>query len=177
MNFATIGQLRKVFDDMQQKGIIGPYAVGGAFAATLHNEPIATADLDIFFLCAQQPAGLVLDLSAIYDYARELGFGFDHEFVEILGWLVQFVESSTDPLWRDAIKNSQTVNFIGVDLPVIRPDYLVAMWLQAGRPKDYDKIRMFADAGLIDFENLRIVDSYGLSEKWEKAKHRLFHED
>ena len=49
MNFATIGELRKVFDDMQQKGIIGPYAVGGAFAATLHNEPIATADLDIFF--------------------------------------------------------------------------------------------------------------------------------
>ena len=39
----------RVLDDMQNAGIIEKYAIGGAFAAILHYEPISTIDLDIFF--------------------------------------------------------------------------------------------------------------------------------
>lgn len=114
MDFGSIDQLKAVLDEMQSRGIIGPYAIGGAFAATLLNEPIATVDVDIFFVFLERPTGLVLDLSSIYDFAKEKGFTFDHEYIEIHGWLVQFVESSNSKLWTDAINSAATVNFIGV---------------------------------------------------------------
>ncbi len=40
----------RVLDDIENAGVIEKYAIGGAFAAILHNEPISTINLDIFFL-------------------------------------------------------------------------------------------------------------------------------
>lgn len=42
-----IGEVLSVLDEMRQAGIVDKYAIGGAFAAILHNEPISTIDLDI----------------------------------------------------------------------------------------------------------------------------------
>ena len=45
----NIGEILGVLEEMKQTGIIEKYAIGGAFAAILHYEPISTIDLDIFF--------------------------------------------------------------------------------------------------------------------------------
>jgi hypothetical protein len=42
---------------MKRAGIIGKYAIGGAFAAILHYEPISTIDLNIFFFLREQNGG------------------------------------------------------------------------------------------------------------------------
>ena len=83
-----LGDVIPTLWDMQKSGIIDRFAIGGAFAAILHNEPIATLDLDIFFAFKGLEEASILSLEPIYDYAREKGFVFDHEFININGWLV-----------------------------------------------------------------------------------------
>ncbi|CAN5700454.1 hypothetical protein BH24ACI3_BH24ACI3_14420 [soil metagenome] len=100
-----IGDVLSVLDEMQQAGILDKYAIGGAFAAILHDEPISTIDLDIFFVFKEKQQSLILSLDSIYDFAKERGFDFDHEFVNIHGWLVQFGEASHNELWEEAIDN------------------------------------------------------------------------
>ncbi|HMM79039.1 MAG TPA: hypothetical protein PKC65_03340 [Pyrinomonadaceae bacterium] len=174
MNVGTIDQLIAVCEQMRNADIIGEYAIGGAFAATLLDEPIATADVDIFFVFSKESSSLVLDMTPIYDFAREQGFAFDHEFIKIHGWLVQFVESGTDPLWLDAIGSPRLIPVGNTSVPVIEPHFLVLMWLSAGRSKDFEKIARFVDAGLVTEEDFSVVERYGLALEWDKVRNRFF---
>jgi hypothetical protein len=174
MNVANIGDVIAVLDDMCAVGILRKWAVGGAFAATLHDEPIATLDLDIFFLFSKEQKSLILDLSDIYEYANSHGFTFDHEFVDIHGWLVQFVESSKNDLWLESLERTTNIAIGDRAVAVIAPDYLAAMWLLAGRKKDFAKIAAFFDSGLVDRSNLMdIIDRHGLRLQWEKERRRF----
>lgn len=120
----------------------------------------------------------MLSLSEIYDYAREKGFSFDDEFINIHGWLVQFVEAGHNPLWRDAINEAETLIIEETPVPLIGREYLVAMWLYSARAKDYQKIAMFWDAGILDLLKLfQLLDRYGLRIKWEREKWRFVNEE
>lgn len=170
----SINSVVDAVDQMIKEGIVDRYAIGGAFAATLHNEPIATVDLDIFFLLKKPQDGVILSLDEIYDFAKKHGFGFDHEFVKIDEWLVQFVESSHSALWREAIETSQILNADGLDIPVIDPEHLVAMWLFAGRAKDYQKIALFLEADIVDKQRLdSVLEKHQLMLKWQKERRRF----
>ncbi len=167
-----------VLEDMRSAGIIEKYAIGGAFAAILHYEPISTIDLDIFFLLKEKSASPILSLTAIYDYARRRGFSFDHEFVNIYGWLVQFVEASHSRLWTEAIENADTMKVDNFSASVIGKEHLVAMWLFAGRAKDYQKIAMFREADFLDGAKLfDILERHDLMSKWHKEKWRFADEE
>ncbi|MGI8669118.1 MAG: hypothetical protein ACR2J3_04620 [Aridibacter sp.] len=178
MNLANIEKVIAVLEDMQRENIIDKFAIGGAFAATLHNEPIATIDLDIFFLLAEKSDSLILSLDSIYKYAKEHNFSFDHEFINIYEWLVQFVEASHNPLWTEAIENAEVLNIEEKQISVIGKEYLVAMWIFAGRNKDYQKISMFWDADILDEEKLfAILERHNLISKWNKEKWRFINEE
>ncbi|MFM9905115.1 MAG: hypothetical protein ACKVQJ_11165 [Pyrinomonadaceae bacterium] len=57
---------------------------------------------------------------------------------------------------------------------VIKPDYLVAMWLLAGRNKDFNKIAIFLENELTNGPSLLdIVERHGLKVKWDKERHRF----
>jgi len=164
----------EVVDAMVAEGIIEKYAIGGALAATLYGEPIATIDLDIFFVFKKKQNTLVLSLDEIYDYARKRGFEFDHEFVRIDSWLVQFVESSHSPLWTNAIDTARMLPLDSHTLPVIDPEYLVAMWLFAGRAKDYQKIAIFLESALVERNRLKtVLEDNGLMVKWREQEWRF----
>ncbi len=169
-----IGEILSVLDEMRQAGIVDKYAIGGAIAAILHSEPISTIDLDIFFLFKEKQSSLVLSLDSIYEFARARGFSFDHEFINIHGWLVQFVEASHSKHWSEAIENAVVLSIDGRDAFVIDKEHLVAMWLFAGRAKDYQKIAMFVDAGILDDKRLaNILARHDLLVKWETEKWRF----
>jgi len=67
MNIIGIGQVIAILNDLQAKRIINEFAIGGAVAAVLHNEPISTIDLDIFFFLAEKDDSPILSLGAIYN--------------------------------------------------------------------------------------------------------------
>jgi hypothetical protein len=91
-----IADVALVLIDMRKKGVVGKYAVGGASAVAFYTEPISTVDLDIFFLFDPPQSNIILSMEPIYDYCRENGYIYDHEFIMIGGWPVQFVESGND---------------------------------------------------------------------------------
>ena len=119
-----LSDVAAVLHDMQVKGIIGDYAVGGASAVAFYTEPVATKDLDIFFLFEPPQTGLILSLEPIYNYCRERGYTYDEEFISIEGWLVQFVEAGHDRLWNDALINSITFSVDELELKVLPPEHL-----------------------------------------------------
>ena len=119
MNTANLEKVIEVLDDMQFANIIEKFAIGGAFAAILHNEAISTIDLDIFFLFKEKIDALILSLDKIYDYANAKGFKFDHEFINIYGWLVQFVEASHNDLWKEAIENADVIKVGSFEVSLI----------------------------------------------------------
>jgi hypothetical protein len=173
----NISDILGVLDEMRDAGIIEKYAIGGAFAAILHYEPISTIDLDIFFFLAEKNDSPILSLNAIYEFAKQKGFSFDHEFVSIYGWLVQFVEASHSDLWTEAIENADTINIEDSGAKVIDKEHLVAMWLLAGRAKDYQKITMFCEAEFLDETKLfDILERHDLMQKWHKEKWRFINE-
>ena len=101
-----------------------------------------------------------------------------HEFVNIHGWLVQFVEASHSPLWTEAVKNAVVIKIEDASAPVIDKEYLAAMWLYAGRAKDYQKIAMFWEAEFLDEAKLfDIFQRHDLTAKWNKEKWRFINEE
>lgn len=135
MNVSNIEKVIAVLEEMQIEKIIEKYAIGGAFAATLHNEPISTIDLDIFFFLTEEFDSPILSLKEIYDFAKERGFSFDHEFINIHGWLVRFVEASHNLLWKEAIEKADIIKIGDFGAPLITREHLVAMWLLPVAPK------------------------------------------
>ncbi|HMU33570.1 MAG TPA: hypothetical protein PKC89_06880 [Pyrinomonadaceae bacterium] len=160
-----------VLNDMRAKGVIGKYAVGGASAVAFYAEPIATKDLDIFFLFEPPQETAILSLESIYKYCRENGLTYDHEFISIRGWLVQFVECGNDPLWRDALANAIRFSFEGGTIDVLSPEHLAAMWAVVARPKDILKIQHFAESGVLDPDRLKeILVRFDLLNTWQKMQ-------
>jgi len=178
MSSTNIETVLSALGDMREAGIIENYAIGGAFAAILHAEPISTIDLDIFFFFTEKQIGPVLSLEKLYEFAKTKGFTFDHEFINIEGWLVQFVESSDSPLWYEAVESADRLTIGNLEANVIGREHLAAMWLFAGRPKDYQKITMFIDADILDHEKLNdILRRHDLLVKWETEKWRFANEE
>lgn len=174
MKIEYLDKVLGILEEMKRAGIIEKYAIGGAFAAILHYEPISTVDLDIFFFLREKTDSPILSLNAIYEFARQRGFSFDHEFVNIHGWLVQFVEASHSPLWTEAVETADVIKIENTGAPVIDKEHLAAMWLYAGRAKDYQKIAMFYEAGFLDEAKLfDILKRHDLTAKWNKEKWRF----
>ncbi len=169
-----LGAVADVLEDMRSVGIISDYAVGGAVAAILHSEAISTVDLDIFFFLAEQPTGLILSLEKIYDYARQHNFTFDADFINIHGWLVQFVEAANSPLWTEAVKTAETMTIDNRAVRVIDREHLAAMWIFAGRKKDIRKIEIFDEAGIMDAKVLfDMLLRFNLLDKWKLQQHNF----
>ena len=163
-----------VLEEMRVRRIISKYAVGGAMAGILHDEAISTVDLDIFFFFTDSQTSLILSLEEIYDFSREKGFVFDHEFIHIHGWLVQFVEASNDPLWKEAVEKAVGVNIDDRNVPVIRAEHLVVMWLQAGRTKDMAKIEAFDEGGVLNRDKLAdVLERFDMMDRWKAMQPRL----
>jgi len=160
-----------VLADMQQQGVIGPHAVGGASAVAFYSEPIATKDLDIFFLFEPPQSNVILSMEPIYKYCRENGYAFDHEFIVIKGWPVQFVECGNEPLWKDALAKSVAFSFDGGSIDVLPPEHLAAMWASVARPKDILKIQHFAESKVLDLEKLKeILVRFELLDVWRQIQ-------
>lgn len=166
-----IADVASVLIDMRKKGVIGKFAVGGASAVAFYTEPIATNDLDIFFIFEPPQNNLILSLEPIYNYCRENGYTYDHEFILIGGWPVQFVEAGNEPLWEDALANSVTFLFDGGSIDVLPPEHLAAMWASVARPKDVLKIQHFAESEVLDAVKLKnVLSRFDLIGVWRNIQ-------
>lgn len=165
----------EVLNQLEQEGVIGRYAIGGAVAATRYIEPIQTYDLDVFVLLPVSPSGLI-SLSPIYERLREYGYAPHGEVVEIAGWPVQFLPVY-NPLTEEALQQALDVEFEGTPTRVLSAEYLAAIMLETGRPKDHARLAQFFESGVVNRVALEaIVARHGLGAKWMRFE-KLFLEE
>src|SRR5262252_9446247 len=95
---------------MKQAGVVEDYAVAGAMAMVFWAEPVPTFDLDVL---------------------AQHGYAAQAEHVIIEGVPVQFLPVH-NALAEEAIDRAADVEYQGVSVRVVRPEYLVALYLEPG---------------------------------------------
>jgi hypothetical protein len=165
-----------VINKLEKEGIIGRYAIGGAVAATRYIEPIQTFDLDIFFIFPLSKSGFI-SLSPVYEYLAQLGYTAEGEFVNIEGWPVRFLPVY-NPLTEKAMEKVIEVEFGETPTRVFSAEYLAAIIIETGRPKDFARLTQFFEFDSVDKSILEdIVTRHGLKEKWKKFQNIYLKKD
>lgn len=160
----------RIINELKEKGLVEDYAIGGGIGTFFYSEPILTYDLDIFILLPSElKKGNLILLSPIYDYLKKRRFSWKGEHIIIEGLPVQFIPSND--LEAEAIKNAKEINYKGIRTKVIRPEYLIILFLKAGRSKDKEKIIRLLEQTKVDKIKLRrILLKYGLKKKFKNLK-------
>jgi len=156
----------EVLNKLREKGLIKDYAIGGGIATTFYVEPFLTYDLDVFIVLPGEGDKNLILLTPLYNYLEKKGYTWKGEHVIIEGMPVQFIPA--DELEEESVVNAKRIEYEGVKTKVMRPEYLIAILLRAGRKKDLDKIEKLQEQTRIDQKKLKaILHRYGLRKKFD----------
>lgn len=161
----------EVINELKQKGLLKDYAIGGAIGVLKWVEPFFTRDLDVFIIPAEvqetKTKKLIL-LTPLYDYLKSKGYdSWVGQWLIIEGIPVEFLPA--EGLAKESIEQAVKTEFEGVKTKVIAPEYLIALFLKAGRDKDIIKIRMLLEQAEVDRKKLKeILRKYNLAEKLKR---------
>lgn len=152
-----------------EKDVVKEYAVGGGTAALAYLEPTLTFDVDVFVVFSD-PSRLDA-LTPIYSILRdEFGATIDPahpETITVCGVVIQFIEA-TKGLLLDACQNAKALDYEGVPVRFFSAEYLIAICLETGRPKDRQRVGMFYAEKVYDNVELqKLLSKYSLTEKWK----------
>jgi hypothetical protein len=106
-----------------------------------------------------------VSLQGIYRWAESRGYKAQHEHVLIEGLPTQFIPAP-DPLAREAIAAAAEIDYQGVVVRVVRPEYLVALYLQpqAKTPKRRERAAMLLELPSLNRNEVgAILERHGLS--------------
>ena len=158
---AKLSDAFRVVNELRTEGIIEEYALGGAMAMLFWAEPVATFDLDIFILLPAGDSSLIT-LSPLYEALRQRGFEVSAEHVLVHQVPVQFIVSPND-LGDESIATAEGRDLDGVPVRIMRPEYLAALWLQAGGAKRRERVEILRQSGSLDEARLRaLLTKYGI---------------
>ena len=118
----------KTVNQMKEAGVLREYAVGGAMALVFWTEPVATYDLDVLVKLPAQD-GPIVSLADLYQWLASRGWAAHAEHVIIAGVPVQFLPAH-NLLADEAISAAAWLDYSGVPVRVVRPEYLIALYLE-----------------------------------------------
>jgi hypothetical protein len=118
----------RVLNSMKAEGVIEEYAVAGAMALVFWTEPVPTWDLDLLVLFPAA-AGSPVGLDRIDRWASDHGYPVHEAHVIVEGVPTQFV-ASPGRLGDEAVQTAATLDYEGVATRVVRPEHLLALYLQ-----------------------------------------------
>ena len=157
----------QIIEQMQADGIISTYALGGAMAANLYIDPFFTQDFDFFVHIVSEVSPLD-PLRSIIDYLEPRGYKAEGVEFDIDGTLVQFIPFDS-PLTEEATKLANIVDLGGIEIRAISAEYLVAIMLKTGRPKDRVRAKMFWDQEVVNLDDLKVlIARFGLERQWQR---------
>ena len=115
-------------NEMKAAGVLRDYAVSGAMALVFWTEPVATYDLDVL-VWLPDSEGPIVSLRDVYDWLAARGWNAHAEHVLVAGVPVQFLPAY-DALADEALTTAATLDYSDVPVRVVRPEYLVALYLE-----------------------------------------------
>jgi hypothetical protein len=158
----------RLVNELKEKGIIKDYAIGGGIATIRYVEPLLTYDLDIFFIPQEEEKKGLISLSPIYDFLKRKGYKAHQEQIIIGNIPVQFLPFYNE-LVREAIEGAIEIKYRNEKTRVFRVEYLLAIMVQTGRPKDKERIIKILDEAKVDKKYLgKILQRHALKEKYER---------
>jgi hypothetical protein len=109
----------------------------------------------------------VIHLGSIYECLKNAGYKMKGQYFIIDGIPVDFIPVYND-LSLAALANSVEKIYSKIPVKVFRPEYLLALALETGRPQDLRKIDLLLNESDLDKKLLNnILKRYGLSARWE----------
>lgn len=164
---ATIADVYRALNALIEEKVVEKYAVCGGTAALFYDtETLVTYDIDVFVFCR---APVSLDLSPIYIWARNRGYGVDAENLMIHGFPVQ-VLAAGEGLELEALNTSNVLDYDGVPVPVVKAEYLVLLYAKVG---GRNRMRRALDLLELDLDEILIselVEKYSLQLAWDKLQ-------
>jgi hypothetical protein len=154
----------RALNTMKAEGVVEEYALAGAMAVVFWTEPVPTFDLDVL-VNLRGPSGGLVSLAAIYDWASKRGYAAKDEHILVEGLPTQFIPAPND-LASEAIAAAEEIDYEGVRVRVVRPEYLIALYLepQARTPKRRERAAMLLSVPTLNRSRLdEILNRYGLS--------------
>ncbi len=152
---------------MHAEGILDNYATGGAIATIYYTEPFATRHVDIFFIPPEEQ-GLLL-LTPFYDYLTQKGYKTYKEYILIGETPILFIPATT-ALEKEAVHHAVSVKYKNIQVKILRPEYLFAIFLSVFRLKDREKIVRLLEQTKIDRKLLSSI----LRRHRLKGKFKIF---
>jgi len=119
----------RVLGELKSSGVVLDYAVAGGMGMVFWAEPIPTYDLDV--LVTLPELGEIVSLDGIYQWAAARGYPVEAEHVIVQGVPVQFLPTH-DALADEAVETAAAVEYEGMPVRVVRPEYLVALYFEPG---------------------------------------------
>lgn len=157
----------QVLNELENDGVVGRYAIGGAMGATFYIEPLLTFDLDIFVLLPETKGGVVT-LTRLYTVLRAKGYIEEGECIVIEGVPVQFLPAY-NTLLEEALRDAHEMLYQSVSTRVLRVEHLVAICLQTGRAKDRERVRILREQATLDEDYLTmILRRHDLEGRWKE---------
>lgn len=154
---ASFENALRAVNELKSTGTISDYAIAGAMALVFWIEPIPTFDLDVLVMLPQT-AGPLVSLDPIYRWASDRGYVTEHEHIFIEGVPTQFLPSF-GALADEAIRTAVDRQYREVALRVVRPEYLIALFLvpSARTLKRRERAAALRDSPSIDRQLLNDV--------------------
>lgn len=154
----------RALNAVKADGVIEEYAIAGAMAIVFWAEPVPTFDLDVLVLPAVPEGGLV-GLGSIYRWADARGYPAQDEHIVVEGLPTQFIPAPNS-LAREAIATASALEYEGESVRVVRPEYLIALYLQpqARTPRRRERAAMLLELASLNRALLdEILQRHGLS--------------
>ena len=156
----------KILLQIRDEGVLADFAIGGAIAASFYTPAVVTEDLDIFAFLKPSASGLLV-LTPLYERLQALGGRVENEYVVIGQWPVQILPAYT-PLVEEAVTHAVDRPFEDLTVKVVDANYLCAIALQTGRPKDYLRVHTLIESGHVQSDKLAaLVNRFALSQRWD----------
>jgi len=164
----------RLLNDMISAGIITDYAIFEAVAQMRYTQAVVTMDADILVVMERQDS---LDvLKPIYDFCSVRGYTPDRETIRVGEWPVQFVPVFS-PLTEEAVREAETGEIEGVSVRAVRADFLAAIALNTGRPKDFARILALLESRAVSSADIaELARRYRLQSEWERFRKRFLDE-
>ena len=160
----SLGDTFRAINELKAAGLVEDYAIAGAMALVFWTEPVATFDLDVLVALEDSGSG-ILRLDRLYAWAKVHGYPVQAEHIVVEGMPTQFIPSPNQ-LAHEAMIAAAELDYLGVPVRVVRPEYLIALYLE---PQAKTHKRRERAGALMDLPNLNralvdeILERHGLS--------------
>lgn len=167
----SMKEVAKLLNRMISAGIIANYAVFGAVAQMRYTDAVATMDVDVLVILSSD--GNFDILRPIYEFCSSQNCHPEGEAIVVGDWPVRFIPTFNS-LTEEAVRTAEIGEIEGEPLRVVRADYLAAIALSAGRPKDFARILALLEFDAVNTEDMCLLaDRYGLQLQWKNFKEKF----